>query len=66
MGIDQTGTKPGVTATKKEPLKVRIRCKNAQCESVLAYQLNGERNRLYQCCECKRTWEIPVGGPVDF
>jgi hypothetical protein len=70
MAVDPTGTTPGLKETEETPEEVHMRCKNPECDSILAVEMKipgqtGGR-RMYQCCKCKRTWGVPVGGSVEL
>lgn len=69
MPIDPAGTTPGIVKQEQTPAPVHMRCKNGNCDSMLAVEIDvpGQQSpghRMYQCCQCKRTSGIPVGGPV--
>ncbi len=71
MPIDHEGTAPGLQpeAEKQEP--VHLKCKNQNCDSILAIEMKiagqtGGGVRRYQCCKCKTTWGVPVGGSVEL
>jgi hypothetical protein len=70
MPIDPAGTAPGLTPKTEEPPKVHIRCKNPTCSSILAIELKLEGmspgHRLYQCCVCKRTHGVSLGGAFEL
>ena len=70
MPIDPAGTVPGLKEKEEEPKKIHIRCKNPECDSILAIEVKMPQQeggrRLYQCCKCKKTWGIPVGGSVEL
>lgn len=66
MPIDHTGTTPGLAQATKEPPKLHMRCNAPGCDSITAIELKvpGQENgaRLYQCCKCKHTRGVAVGG----
>jgi len=71
MPIDPAGTTPGLKKIEEKPKEIHIRCKNPQCDSILAIEIKvaGQENsghHLYQCCKCKRTWGIATGGAVNL
>lgn len=70
MPIDPAGTTPGLTPKKEEPAKVNMRCRNANCDSIVAIEvkLEGQEggHRMYQCCKCKQTRGVAVGGSVTL
>jgi len=72
MGVvDPSGTAPGLKKEEVSPKKLQVRCKNSNCDSILAIEVPiagqmGGSQRLYQCCKCKYTWGVAVGGYVGF
>lgn len=70
MPIDPTGTSPGLAQTPKEPQKLNMRCNAPGCDSITAIELKipGHDNgaRLYQCCKCKHTRGVAVGGSLNL
>jgi hypothetical protein len=70
MPIDPAGTTPGLKKTETVPKEMHVRCKNPQCDSILAIELKiaGQEGgrRMYQCCKCKHTWGVVVGGFVEL
>lgn len=68
--IDPTGTQPGVVRTEEEPKPVDMKCKNPNCDSILATELKtpgvGRGQHLFQCVKCKQSWSVSVGGGVDW
>ena len=70
MRVDQTGTAPGLTSEPADAPKINIRCKNPDCDSIVAIELklSGQEpgHRLYQCCKCKVTRGIAVGGRIQL
>jgi len=70
MPIDPAGTVPGLKEKEEAPEQIHFRCKNPDCDSILAIEMKvpgqSPGSRLYQCCKCKRTWNVPVGGSVEL
>jgi hypothetical protein len=70
MPIDPAGTIPGLKEKSKEIPTVHVRCRNSGCDSILAIEIEipGQKggSHLYQCCKCKRTWGVAMGGSVEL
>lgn len=70
MPIDPAGITPGLTPRQEEAPKINIRCKNPDCDSIVAIELklSGQEpgHRLYQCCKCKVTRGVAVGGSINL
>lgn len=69
--VDPSGTAPGLKKEEVSPKKFHVRCKNTNCDSILAIEISlggqvGGAQRMYQCCKCKHTWGVAVGGYVGF
>lgn len=67
MPIDSKGTTPGLTHKQEQPPLINMRCKNPDCDSIVAIELKvaGQDSlRLYQCCKCKQTRGVSVGGGI--
>jgi len=71
MPIDHAGTKPGLTPQEEEPEQFNMRCKSyPECDSMLVIEMKHPGippgSRMYQCCKCKRTFGMAVGGAVEL
>jgi hypothetical protein len=70
MPIDPAGTQPGLVGTVEETKTVHIKCKNQDCDSILAVEVKipgmSPNIRMYQCVECKRSWGINAGGGLEL
>jgi len=68
MPVDPAGTKPGLTKTVEEPEEVHMRCRNQDCDSILATEIKipGSKGRMYRCVACGQTRNLLVGGGVDL
>jgi hypothetical protein len=70
MPIDSAGTAPGLTPKQEVAPKIHMRCKNPDCDSIVAIELKltgqDSGHRLYQCCKCKVTRGIAVGGGINL
>jgi len=70
MPIDPTGTTPGLAPQQDVPSKINMRCKNSDCDSIVAIELKvpgqDAGQRLYQCCKCKVTRSVAVGGSISL
>lgn len=70
MPIDPSGTAPGLVDAEVVKEKVHVRCRNPNCDSILAFAIKvaggNPANRMFQCCECKRTWSVSVGGVIEL
>jgi hypothetical protein len=70
MPIDPSGTAPGLAANEKKPPVLHMRCNNMGCDSMTAIeiQIPGQErgHRLYQCCKCKHTRGLAVGGSFNL
>jgi len=68
--IDPAGITPGLTSKQEEAPKINMRCKNPDCDSIVAIELklpgSESSQRLYQCCKCKVTRGIAVGGRINL
>jgi len=70
MPIDPTGTAPGLITKDTKPPRINMRCPNDGCDSITAIELKiaapETGARLYQCCKCKHTRGVAVGGCVNL
>ena len=69
MSVDPTGTKPGLARKEDAPETIHMSCKNDNCDSMLAIEIKiagHDSSRMYQCCKCKMTRSIAVGGSVNL
>jgi len=76
MNFDPKGTAPGINAGEPPAAKtLHVKCRNDSCDSIQAIEIVTEpvrpgagasHNRLYQCVKCHHTWNMPVGGSVNF
>jgi len=71
MPVDLSGITPGTKKVENLPKKIHVRCKNPGCDSILAIEVEipGQKGggfRLYQCCKCKQSWNVTVGGYVNL
>jgi len=69
MPIDPAGTTPGLTPQEPEEVEIHLRCKNTNCDSILAVEIKTpipSPRRLYRCSKCKQVSGINVGGAVEF
>jgi hypothetical protein len=70
MPIDPAGTQPGLVGTSEETKPVHMRCKNPNCDSILAVEIkipgSAPGVRMYQCVQCKSTRGVNTGGSVDL
>lgn len=66
--IDPAGTTPGLVGQVTEQKTVNMRCKNANCDSIEAVEVNvGQPHaRVYRCVKCHRSWGVNVGGSVNL
>ena len=70
MPIDPTGTTPGLASSAKRPAPINMRCGHQGCDSTTAVEIQaaGQESgaRIYQCCKCKHTRHIAVGGGINL
>ncbi len=70
MPTDPAGTKPGLAPeAEAQPEPVHIRCKNPECDSILAipFVMPGKPGiRMYRCVKCGATKGVNVGGGIDL
>lgn len=70
MSIDHTGTAPGLKeAAEEEVPKLHMRCKNSNCDSILAIEIKAGAmvgHHLYQCVRCRMTWGVATGGAIEL
>jgi hypothetical protein len=70
MPIDPTGTAPGLASSKKAAPVLNMRCSNPGCDSITAIEIKiagqDAGHRLYQCCKCKHTRGLAVGGSFNL
>lgn len=66
--IDPAGTTPGLVGQVQEQKQHNMKCKNANCDSNLAVEVNiGQpHSRVYRCVKCHRSWGVVVGGGVNL
>lgn len=74
--IDTKGTQPGLVATDTPPKIIKIRCRDADCDSMDAVEVlfkNTEENsvevarsRAYRCTKCHRMTILDVGGGINI
>jgi hypothetical protein len=70
MPIDPAGTQPGLSGTVEESKPVHMKCRNPDCDSILAVEIkipgSPAGQRLYQCVQCKATRGVNTGGNIDL
>lgn len=69
MPVDATGTSPGLAPTQPEEKVVNIKCRNPNCDSITAVEMqipNQQGQRLYRCTKCNAVLGVNVGGAFNF